>query len=83
MAEFNRSMSAVRVSVEWFFDDVINYFKFLHFKKDLKIGLRDVGKMYIVCALLQNSITCCMEIIPQDTFNCTHQKLMSTSIIKY
>jgi hypothetical protein len=58
MAEFNRSMSAVRVSVEWLFGDVINYFKFLDFKKDLKIGLSAVGKMYIVCALLQNAITC-------------------------
>ena len=45
MAEFNRSMSAVRVSVEWLFGDVINYFKFLDFKKDLKIGLSAVGKM--------------------------------------
>lgn len=58
MAEFNRSMSAVRVSVEWLFGDVINYFKFLDFKKDFKIGLSAVGKMYIVCALLQNAITC-------------------------
>ena len=58
LAQFNRSMSALRVSVEWLFGDVINYFKFLDFKKDLKIGLSAVGKMYIVCALLQNSITC-------------------------
>lgn len=58
MAQFNRSMSAVRVSVQWLFGDVINYFKFLDFKKDLKIGLSAVGKMYTVCALLQNAITC-------------------------
>ena len=58
MAEFNRSMSAVRVSVEWLFGNVINYLKFLDFKKDLKIGLSAVGKIYIVCARLQNAITC-------------------------
>ena len=58
MAQFNKSMSALRVSVEWLFCDIINYFKFLDFKKDLKIGLSAVGKMYIVCALLQNAITC-------------------------
>lgn len=58
MEQFNTTMSAVRVSVEWLFGDVINYFKFLDFKKDLKIGLSAVGKMYIVCALLQNAITC-------------------------
>ena len=39
MEMFNDSMSAVRVSVEWLFADIINYFKFLDFKKDLKTGL--------------------------------------------
>ena len=39
-------MSAVRSSVEWLFGDVINYFKSLDFKKNLKIGLSSVGKMY-------------------------------------
>ena len=34
MEIFNGSMSAVRVSVEWLFADIINYFKFLDFKKD-------------------------------------------------
>ena len=58
MQIFNDSMSAVRVSVEWLFADIINYFKFLDFKKDLKIGLSQVGKMYIVCALLRNALTC-------------------------
>ena len=50
-------MKEVRVSVEWIFGDIINYFKFLEFKKALKIGLRSVGKMYIVCALLYNTRT--------------------------
>ena len=58
MQAFNKSMSATRVSVEWIFGDVINSFKFLDFKKNLKIRLSSVGKMYIVCALLQNSIAC-------------------------
>ena len=51
-------MSAVRASVEWLFADVINYFKFLDFKKNLKIGLSQVGKIYIVCAILRNALTC-------------------------
>ena len=29
-------MSEIRVSVEWIFGDVINYFKFLNFKKKLE-----------------------------------------------
>lgn len=57
MHMFNESMSAVRASVEWIFADVINYFKFLDFKKNLKIGLSQVGKMYVVCAILRNSLT--------------------------
>ena len=58
MEDFNSSMSAVRSSVEWLFSDVINDFKFLDFKKNLKIGLSSVGKMYIVSALLRNAVTC-------------------------
>ncbi len=56
--EFNRSMSSLRVSVEWVFGDIINYFKFMDFKKNLKIGLSAVGKMYPVCALWRNALTC-------------------------
>ena len=33
----------------------INYFKFLDFKKNLKLDLSAVGKMYIDCALIQNA----------------------------
>ena len=36
----------------------MNSFKFLDYKKNIKIGLSSVGKMYIVCALLRNAITC-------------------------
>mgnify|MGYP001800002814 CR=1 FL=1 len=28
------------------------------FKKNLKIGLNSVGKMYVVCAILRNALTC-------------------------
>lgn len=58
MQAYNLAMSEVRSSVEWLFGDVINYFKFLDFKKNLKIGLSSVGKMYVVCALLRNALTC-------------------------
>ena len=37
---------------------MINDFNFLDFKKNLKIGLSSVGKMYIVSALLRNAVTC-------------------------
>ena len=55
---YNGSMSEVRCSVEWLFSDIVNDFKFLDFKRNLKIGLSKVGKMYIVCAILQNVLMC-------------------------
>ena len=58
MQAFNESMSTVRESVEWLFNDIVNYFKFVDFKKNLKIGLSSIGKMYVVCAILRNALTC-------------------------
>jgi len=52
-------MSSVRVAVEWVFGDILNFFKFLDFKKNLKSGLSPVAKIYIVCALLHNA-RCCL-----------------------
>ena len=47
--DWNSAMSSVRVSVEWILKDIINYCKFLDFKKNLKVQLSAVGKMYIAC----------------------------------
>lgn len=58
MEMFNGSMSSVRVSVEWLFGDILNHFKFLDFKKNLKVGLSNIGKTYVVCALMRNALTC-------------------------
>lgn len=58
MVNFNKAVSSVRVSVEWLFGGIVKYFKFVDFKKNLKIGLSSIGKMYIVCALLRNPLTC-------------------------
>ena len=51
-------MSSVRTSVEWLFGLVSNYFKFVDFKEMQKIGMSPVGKVYIVCSILQNAHTC-------------------------
>ena len=58
MKAYNAFISAVRSSVEWLFGDTINCFKCLDFKKNLKLDLSRVGKMYIVSAHLQNALTC-------------------------
>ena len=47
------------MSIEWqLFLKSGNYFKFLDFKKNLKLSLGAVGKIYIVCAILRNALTC-------------------------
>ena len=38
MEEYNRSMSSDRISVEWIFRDISNYFKFVDLKKNLKMA---------------------------------------------
>ena len=58
MEQCNAEMSFVRVTVEWLFGNIINDFKFLDLKKNLKIGMSSVGKMHLVSALLHNVITC-------------------------
>ncbi|PFX18686.1 hypothetical protein AWC38_SpisGene16916 [Stylophora pistillata] len=54
---FNSSMSKVRSSVEWVFNDITSYFAFLDFKKNLKTGLSPVGTMYSTSGLLRNALT--------------------------
>lgn len=58
MELYNTRMSKGRTSVEWIFGDVINSFKFLDYKKNLKVGLSTFGKMYVVCAIIHNALTC-------------------------
>ena len=44
MELYNKNMSKVRTSVEWIFGDVINSFKSLDYKNNLKIGLSTLEK---------------------------------------
>ena len=41
---FNRSMSQVRVAVEWLFGDITRWWAFMDFKKNLKINLSAIWK---------------------------------------
>ena len=71
MQDFNRSMSGVRISVEWLFGDISDYFKFIDFKKNLKIRLSSVGKIYAVSAVLLaimelNSTSKYFNLVPPD-----------------
>jgi hypothetical protein len=51
---FNKRMSKVRVSVEWAFGKVVQYFAFLDFRKNLKVLLQPIGKYYAVGVILAN-----------------------------
>ena len=44
MREFNKEMSRVRVSVEWMFGNITKYFKFVDFKRQMKLHLSPIGK---------------------------------------
>ena len=39
------------------FGNISNYFKFIDFKRQMKVDLSLVGKMYVVCALLESGIS--------------------------
>lgn len=69
MREFNKAMSGVRVSVEWMFGNITKYFSFVDFKKQMKVNLSPVGKIYSVAALLQNAHTCLYGNIVSQTFD--------------
>ena len=55
---FNKSMSRVRVAVEWTFGKVVAIFSYLDFKRNNKVLLQPIGKYYLVAALLTNCHTC-------------------------
>ena len=69
MQAYNKAMSNVRSSVEWLFGDIINYFKFMDFKKNLKISLSSVRKIYVVRAILRNALTCLYPNQTSQYFN--------------
>ena len=69
MQAFNTSISSVRSYVEWLFGDIVNFFKFIDFKKNFKIGLSSIGKIYIVWAVLQNALTCMYGNLTPELFN--------------
>lgn len=68
MQAYNKAMSEVRVSVEWMFGNITKYFSFVDFKRQMKVNLSPVGKMYFVSALLENAHTCLYGNIVSQAF---------------
>ncbi len=75
MEEYNKAMSSVRVTVEWLFGEIVKYFKFTDIKRQLSISLSPVGKIYIVCTILQNALTCLYHNPVSTYFNLTPPSL--------
>ena len=72
---FNRSMSKVRVSVEWAFGKITQYFTYVDFKRNSKVLLQPVGKYFLVAALLTNCHTCLYGSLTTSFFKCNPPSL--------
>ena len=55
MQAFNQSVSQIRSSVQWIFSDIVNYFKFIDFKKNLKITEYSWKDVYCKCSAKKQS----------------------------
>ncbi|XP_072143161.1 putative nuclease HARBI1 [Dermacentor andersoni] len=55
---FNKAMSSVRQAVEWGFGKIAGLFAFVDFKKNQKLYLQNVPRIYKASALLANCHTC-------------------------
>ena len=69
MKAYNKVMSRLRVAVEWVFGDIVNYYKFVDFKCQMKLGLSPIGKTYTVCGIIQNAHTCLYGNLVSEYFN--------------
>ena len=74
---WNKAMSKIRISLGYFFGDIVKYFKFYDFHKSLKIQLIVVERMYIVCVLLQNACSHFYGSIASDYFGLEPQNVES------
>lgn len=54
----NKSMSKVRVSVEWSYGQICSYWSALDFKRQARTGTTPVAQMYRMGVLFTNCITC-------------------------
>ena len=69
-------MTHSRVVVEWVFGNILNFFAFIDFKKNLKIGLSSVGTMYTCCALMRDARSCLYRCTTSKIFGLDTPDLM-------
>ena len=66
---YNRTVSKVRVCVEWQFRKVTSFYPFIDHKTNLKFLLQPIDKYYTIAALLSNARTCLYGSITGKYFN--------------
>jgi hypothetical protein len=67
---FNKEMSAVRMVVEWGFKEIVNQFRFLDFRSQMKIYLSPVGAYYVVGIFFLNIRSCFYGNQTSQYFGC-------------
>lgn len=72
---FNESMSKVRICIEWTFALVKTEFAFVDYKKNQKIYLQPIGKIFSVAVILTNCHTCFYGSETSIYFNCPPPKI--------
>ena len=80
MTMYNKEMSEELVAVECLVGNITNYFKFIYFKKQMKVNLTAVGEMFFVCALLENHAHACVYVL-KSCFRCLKCHLLWKNII--
>ena len=75
---FNSSMSGVRSAVEWVFEDILCYFAFLDFKKNLKIDLALLAQCTLFVAYLGMLLHVFMVRLHLTILICSHHLSKST-----
>ena len=71
--EFNSAMSEMRISVEWTFGKICQYFSYIDFKRSNKVLLQPVAKYYLVASLLTNCHTYLYGSLTGTFFTWNHQ----------
>ncbi|KAG0639118.1 hypothetical protein HOY80DRAFT_886775 [Tuber brumale] len=64
-------MAKQRMSVEWGFRKITQYFEFNNLRKNMKIGLSPTGAYYFTSALLTNCHTCYYGLKTGFSFECS------------
>ncbi|KAJ8931479.1 hypothetical protein NQ314_015600 [Rhamnusium bicolor] len=67
---FNTDMSACRQAVEWGFQKIITEFAFVDFKKNQKLFVQEIEKIYLTAMILTNCHTCLYGSQTTEYFHC-------------